>query len=222
MAAGEALRGLLHDRHITPTLLPLPPPPAEGAGLPLVDHDSGKYYLSSIDNILLLPGALLRAPPPTRIIPCWQTRSAPLLMTTPGRLPLFAKRACRGSWRWHSHVHHLSLLLPPPTCPALPVPAIVNFIKTLHWLPAKVLQILSTLLTCSPNVSILPHNADFDDNASIRFEGKDSYSNHDDDYRNMPALPTPISVASSTPCPPSTRIITFPCPPPINIDICKI
>jgi hypothetical protein len=35
-------------------------------------------------------------------------------------------------------------------------------------------------------------------------------------------LPAMSSVTSSTSCPPSTRIITLPCPYPINIDICKI
>jgi hypothetical protein len=105
-----------------------------------------------------------------------------------------------------------------------PAPDII-FNNTLHWLPVHVLQTLPLPTTTHnpPNVPALPHTNPSDNVASFRFDDNTySYSAQDDDDRNIPALPAISSATSSTSCPPSTRIITFPCPSPINIDICKI
>jgi hypothetical protein len=94
----------------------------------------------------------------------------------------------------------------------------------LHWLPAHVLQTLPpmTVVDCPYSVTTLPDATALNYTASFNFDGKNSYSrdNHD---RSAPALPTiPPSVTSLDPRPPSTKIIPFPCPPPTNINICKI
>ncbi len=146
----------------------------------------------------------------------WWPQSAPSSKTPPRR-PLFGACACQGSWQWQSLAYCLTLHPSPPTCPAPPVTNI-NFNNTLHWLPAHVLQLLPplTIVDCPPSTPTFP------DVTTFSFDDDSSYSHHNDG--NTLALPTMFTTSNTPliPCPPSTRIISLPCPPPISIDICKL
>ncbi len=108
---------------------------------------------------------------------------------------------------------------PPPTthlrCAACHQDKLNNM---LHWLPTHVLQTLppTTFVDSPSSVPFLPNATAFDDTASFHFDDKNSYS-HDNDDRSAPALPTMSSITSMVPCPPSTKIISFPCPPPSTL-----
>jgi hypothetical protein len=221
MAAVEPLRRLLHDCRNTPTPFLLPPCPPKGPPCPWSAMTQTNTTSSSLTAYSY--SQALQAPPPNCVPLGRQPHSAPTLIIPPVRPP-FAKHARQRSWRWHSLAHHLTILLPPPICPTPPTSDII-FNNTLHWLPAHDLQTLPLPTTTdnSPNVPAFPHTNPSDNVASFRFNNDTySYSAQDDDDRNIPALPAMSSVTPSTSCPPSTRIITFPCPSPINIDICKI